>query len=978
MAIADNRLGRPVESQPLATATPAPGGGIGAGAAPQSDDWVRSQLAQHGKLAGEKPAPEGRSDLSSGLRGATRENLRSGDGAITRNSIDAVLEREKARGTEVTGTAAVATDGLADESKKALESSDFGLLEKKANDGSDRGRATATRSPAKPGEPPPPAAPGQPANGGIPALGQLAFGKQVDGGVRGDQAGTDEKVPVLPESKPTEGAAKAPPQPADAEFDMVETLKRRAPGADQGVENGRADLNYYYRNADPASGKDDSTGEDLTIVAGQVIRRSERRLEDLSTPSLQSRPDSSTAWHTQDEATKAKADTNGPATAPADGLKSDRFSTSTLAEREMVRRQAGVAEADRLLQEGRDAYQRGDFEQAETRFKSAEEKLPDASALADRKQAIAEHQALANVAKAKEQVRRGGQGNLDDARALLNKALAVDPNNEAAAKGLAELGSESAQNTDVLRKKLYTAEGAYNLGKYDQAKAEYENVLRTDPYNKDARRGLEQIAAAKSTYYRAAYDQTKAEMLMEVDKAWEMTLPADAAPAKKEPAPVDPGTEIAAAEDPYSTFSLSISDASFKTAQAALAKGEQPDPAGIRIEQFYNAMDYGDPAPASGEPVAAKIEQAAHPVVPGRNLVRVALRTAATGRSAAQPLRLTLLIDQSGSMARDDRRRAMDRALKELATLLTPQDRVTVVGFSLAPRLLADSLPGDQANKLTSMINLDANEGGTNLERALLLGSQLAASRKQAGAQNRLVLFTDGAANLGNADPERLAQTVKEMRQNGLPFDAAGLGTSELNDRLLAELARHGNGRFYVVDAAGDEPQSFAKQLAGAFRPAAENVKVQVRFNPQRVKGYKLVGFEEHRLKQEDFRNDAVDAAELAAEEAGVALYQVQPIPSGSGDLGEVSVRFRDTASGQMVERSWSIPYDPSAPGFDQAPPSLQLAGLAMLSAEKLRGGPMAAAIDFNQFTNPRATIRQTYPQARRVAELLEMIDRLR
>src|SRR5690606_26948831 len=117
----------------------------------------------------------------------------------------------------------------------------------------------------------------------------------------------------------------------------------------------------------------------------------------------------------------------------------------------------------------------------------------------------------------------------------------------------------------------------------------------------------------------------------------------------------------------------------------------------------------------------------------------------------------------------------------------------------------------------------------------------------------------------------------------------------------------------------------FARQLAGALRPAAENVKVQVGFNPARVHGYRLLGFENHLLKREDFRNDAVQAAELSAEEAGVALYQVETLPEGEGELGQVFVRFRDPSTGRMVERSWTMPYAERIPAFDQAPPSLQL-----------------------------------------------------
>lgn len=584
------------------------------------------------------------------------------------------------------------------------------------------------------------------------------------------------------------------------------------------------------------------------------------------------------------------------------------------------------------------------------------------------------------------------------------------------------------QSVDAVRKNLYMAEGSYNLGKYDDAKKSYVDVLRADPYNTAARRGMERINQAKADYYRAAYDHTRAELLSQVDDGWELGVPEDSSkvvvgrevqfPTESEPpelpnaetkAKESPDTraaqvelkvqdeglkvplpkqqpakpdlsklieEVASAEEPYSTFSLNISDASFQIAQAAMAKGGRPDPAGVKVEQFYNAVDYGDPAPAAGEPVAVNIEQSAHPVIPGRNLVRVALKTAAAGRAASQPLHLTLLVDQSGSMSREDRRTAMKQALNSLGGLLSNNDRVTVIGFSRTPHLLADGWSGDKSKNLADLVNLEASEGGTNLEEAMKLGGQLAERHKQAGAQNRIVLFTDGAANLGDADPEKLAERVKQLRQKGIAFDIAGIAAADLNDGLLAELARNGNGRYYVVGKGDDE--NFAKQLAGAFRPAAENVKVQVHFNPERVSRYKLIGFEKDRLKTEDFRNDAVDAAEMAAEEAGVAIYQIEPIPGGKGEIGEVSVRFRDTTAGQMVERTWAITHDPSSPAFDRATPSMQLATFAMLAAEKLKGGAFAEAIDFKQLSAPQANVKRFYGDQGRPAEVLRMVDALK
>jgi secreted protein with Ig-like and vWFA domain/outer membrane protein assembly factor BamD (BamD/ComL family) len=773
------------------------------------------------------------------------------------------------------------------------------------------------------------------------------------------------------------------------------------------------------------------TAGTMMLSGGIAMQQSESQLgvkTDVATPK-----DSKPAGEEQSKSNLAKGD------------------LSSFAQREMTRRQETLAEGEQLLKEGRDSYAKGDYQQAVEKYTKILEKVPDSPMFADRRENYISHLSDASVALA---MQNRKVGKYDEARKLLDNVIAADPNNDVAKRELnflddplrtnPALTNEHTANVDKVRRSLYTAEGNYNLGKYDDAKREYEEALRTDPYNAAARRGLERIASAKTDYYRAAYDHTRAELLSQVDNAWELSIPADGEKgAKESPKDLDglanngvtieskpaEGTktdelatsdkelsdlesdarqrvaklpairgmivdrreqnaaapkpdltklmeEIAATEDPYSTFSLNISDASFQVAQAALAKGERPDPAGIKVEQFYNAVDYGDPAPSAGEPVAVNIEQSAHPVVPGRNLVRVALKTAAAGRSAAQPLRLTLLVDQSGSMVREDRRAAMDKALAGLAGLLTDKDLVTVVGFSRTPRLLADGLAGDKAGKLADLVNQSANEGGTNLEEAIKLGEQLADRSKLAGAQNRIVLFTDGAANLGNADPVRLAEKVKQLRQKGIAFDIAGIAADGLNDELLGELARNGNGRYYVVGKGADE--SLAKQLAGAFRPAAENVKVQVHFNPERVGRYKLIGFEKDRLKTEDFRNDAVDAAELAAEEAGVAVYQVEPLPGGNGELGEVSVRFRDAASSQMVERTWTIPHDDKAPAFDRAAPSMQLAVLSMLAAEKLKGGPLGDAIDFKQLAEPRANVKRFYGTAGRVGEVLNMVDALK
>lgn len=492
------------------------------------------------------------------------------------------------------------------------------------------------------------------------------------------------------------------------------------------------------------------------------------------------------------------------------------------------------------------------------------------------------------------------------------------------------------------------------------------------------------VATDKDTQARAVEAKAKAEATKKAEAERARAIERDDAPAVRRPREVKPAVpeEAAAAREPFSTFSLHVSDVSFRLAReavAAMARGGNVTAPAIRPEEFYNAFRYGDPLPGTDEKIGARIEQAAHPVLQQRNLVRIALRVAATGRTAAQPLRLTVLLDTSGSMEREDRATAVRRALRELAALLGPADRVTLVGFARTPRLLAEAVPGDRAGTLVDLAARTPAEGGTNFEAALRLGGELARRHRLEGAQNRVVLLTDGAANLGAAEPAQLAAQVAAWRREGIAFDACGVGLEGLDDDVLEALARSGDGRYAVLGGGGEaEAKEFAQRLAGALRPAAENVKVQVRFNAARVGRYRLIGFEQHRLATEDFRNDAVDAAELAAEENAVALYQVEVLPQGAGELGEVFVRFRDAATGQMVERAWPIAHEPAAPAFARATPSLQLAGVAALLADKLRETPLAQQFTLAELAGPVAAVRTHYAREPRVQELATMYDQLR
>ena len=197
-----------------------------------------------------------------------------------------------------------------------------------------------------------------------------------------------------------------------------------------------------------------------------------------------------------------------------------------------------------------------------------------------------------------------------------------------------------------------------------------------------------------------------------------------------------------------------------------------------------------------------------------------------------RPLNLVLLLDNSGSMERADRVRIIQEALRVLAAQLQPQDTFSVVTFARTARLWVDGIPGSQAGKVAEELSGLTPQGGTNLEEAMNLAYQTALRHYLANGINRVVLLTDGAANLGNVEPEALKQKVEANRKQGIALDCFGIGWEGYNDDLLEVLTRNGDGRYGFINTPEEAASGFANQLAGALHVAAADVKVQVEFNP--------------------------------------------------------------------------------------------------------------------------------------------------
>jgi len=438
-------------------------------------------------------------------------------------------------------------------------------------------------------------------------------------------------------------------------------------------------------------------------------------------------------------------------------------------------------------------------------------------------------------------------------------------------------------------------------------------------------------------------------------------------------APV-PQPEVLTKDNAFSTFSLNVSDVSFKLAEASLQNNKLPDAASIRSEEFINAFDYRDPEAAAGQPLAFAAERARYPFAHNRELLRFAIKTAAAGRQQGRALNLVLLLDNSGSMERADRVAIIHEALRVLATQLQPQDTVSVVTFSRTARLWADGISGDKAGETLDRVGGITPEGGTNLEEAMRLAYETAHRHYLAGGMNRVVLLTDGAANLGNVDPGALKQKVEAQRKQGIALDCFGIGWEDFNDDLLEELSSNGDGRYAFLNSPEDAAKDFAAKLAGALQIAAADVKVQVEFNPARVISYRQIGYAKHQLTKEQFRDNSVAAGEIAAQEAGNALYTVETNPGGEGPVATVHVRYRVPGTTDYRERSWDVAYTGTAPALDQSSVAMRLAATASAFSEWLAASPYAQEVTPDELLKYLNGVPEVYGADDRPKQLETMI----
>jgi Ca-activated chloride channel family protein len=416
--------------------------------------------------------------------------------------------------------------------------------------------------------------------------------------------------------------------------------------------------------------------------------------------------------------------------------------------------------------------------------------------------------------------------------------------------------------------------------------------------------------------------------------------------AGEEPTPVAPTFKpagfnpvVEAAENAFSTFSIDVDTASYTMARRSILEGRRPEPESVRTEEFVNAFDY-DYAPPSKGAFAIHVDGAASPFRKSMDVLRIGIKGRRIGRDQHVPSNLTLVIDTSGSMQTDDRIGLIRRSLRMLVDQLDPEDRVAVVQFGSKAALRLEPTPAAQKDEILRVIDSLETVGSTQLEGGLKLGYEVAARAFRSGASNRVILMSDGVANLGATESAGILSTVEAHRKQGVRLTVLGFGTGAYNDAMLESLADKGDGAYTFIDSEEEAKRVLVDNLAATLHVIASDVKIQVEFNPRRVQRWRQLGYENRALTKEQFRDDTVDAGEVGSGQSVTALYDVQLDGSASEWIGTVRVRYRDVETGRVEEIERRITARDFTRDFAAASPRFRLAAGVAELAELLRLSP--------------------------------------
>ncbi len=337
-----------------------------------------------------------------------------------------------------------------------------------------------------------------------------------------------------------------------------------------------------------------------------------------------------------------------------------------------------------------------------------------------------------------------------------------------------------------------------------------------------------------------------------------------------------------ALKTPLSTFSIDVDAASYSNVRRFLANGERPPKDAVRIEEMINYFDYDYEQPKGDHPFSINTEISVAPWNEKHKLVHIGLQGRNVPRENLPPTNLVFLIDVSGSMDDPNKLPLLKSSFRLLVEQLREQDRVAIVVYAGAAGLVLPSTSGEDKKKIIEALeNLEAG-GSTAGGAGINLAYSIAKKNFSEHGNNRVVLATDGDFNVGESSNRAMEHLIEEKRKEGIFLTVLGFGMGNYKDSKMETLADKGNGNYFYIDSILEAQKALVNEFGGTLFTIAKDVKLQIEFNPAKVKAYRLIGYENRLLRTEDFNNDKKDAGELGSGHTVTALYEI--IPSGVDD----------------------------------------------------------------------------------------------
>ena len=376
--------------------------------------------------------------------------------------------------------------------------------------------------------------------------------------------------------------------------------------------------------------------------------------------------------------------------------------------------------------------------------------------------------------------------------------------------------------------------------------------------------------------------------------------------------------EKSATEAPTVTFSLKVDTASYANVTRYLESGELPPKDAVRTEELLNYFRYeGEMSFSEGSPFALYTEVGPSPFHPDKHIAMVRVKAPEISQEELPPCNLTFLIDTSGSMDSYDKLPLLKNAFSLLVETLSEDDRVSIVTYAGSSAVVLDGVSGaDKTVILDAIHNLTAS-GSTAGAKGIQTAYELAQKNFREGGNNRVILATDGDFNVGLSSTSALAKFIGEKRDSGVYLSILGFGTGNLRDDVMETLSKNGNGNYSYITSAETAKKVLVEEIGTNLFTVADDVKAQVSFQPENVKSYRLIGYENRLLSNEDFEDDRKDAGEIGAGTDVVALFEIELTDAvQTGDpLFEVRIRYKDPgqAESKLITQLASLP-DSAAP----------------------------------------------------------------